>query len=224
MKLKKNETIIAQSTKYRRDANWFSRAFTNDAFYDLYLAEISGNNYILIIFMKIQFIFEDDPKRKWNLKEKKIFAMRFAHSINAVWGNNKIIKRLENGKHVYLDFRFETLIGGFCLNENWEINVKKLPKGVVFLRSQVEMTNGTASLDSGDFKSMLKKSVGKVNYTQRGAVHEFGHMLDLGDEYEVGSYTRDFGSIMNAGEKIRDRHNLEYLEWVEKVLKEKNIK
>ncbi|MCI0562648.1 MAG: hypothetical protein MN733_29565, partial [Nitrososphaera sp.] len=88
---------------------------------------------------------------------------------------------------------------------DYDATVSKIPKGA-FEESETRTLTGGATLDTEDVVPTDKgASVG-----QRGAVHEFGHMLGLGDEY--GDWTRlrgdngDTESIMNKGESLRDRH------------------
>lgn len=113
--------------------------------------------------------------------------------------------------------RFDIWSGGWSFSEHWEIHVKKVDK---FTVSSVNPITGIVNLDSNDFNYVPKKGGG----LQRGAVHEFGHMLGLADEYKVGTpYTNDINSIMNSGESVRNRHNAVYTKWLDKVLALKGI-
>lgn len=54
-----------------------------------------------------------------------------------------------------------------------------------------------------------------ITYKQRGAVHEFGHMMGLRDEYPEGNeYEHDYDSIMNSGESLRSRHFSNIQNWI----------
>lgn len=50
-------------------------------------------------------------------------------------------------------------------------------------------------------------------------------MLGLDDEYLVGTkYEKAYDSIMNRGESVLYRHTYFYTEWLDKVLKQKDMK
>jgi len=60
---------------------------------------------------------------------------------------------------------------------------------------------------------------------QRGAVHEFGHMLGLDDEYPAASpYTADKPAVMNSGEQVRPRYDDTLLPWTERKLNAPGVK
>ena len=110
---------------------------------------------------------------------------------------------------------------------HFDVNVKKIPEGE-FERSSIsrpprdasgEPTSaGLATLDSEDMQAVTKRT-SPSGTTQRGAVHEFGHMIGLQDEYtgsasNVGKPTRqgttkgmaDNASIMSGGEVVEEAH------------------
>lgn len=210
--LKAGETEIASEIDVR--AGTIGMGGVNDAF-DLYLVKLKNNNYRLIIFMKVQFFFEDGNGGKWTLAEKTSFVNNWKFAIQATWGG-KLIKTLKLGKMVSIDFRFKTQIGGWML-DHWEITVEKVSK---FAVSSVNPVMGNVSLDSLDLKLIRKKGGGR----QRGVVHEFGHMLGLDDEYKKDSpFHKDYKSVMNGGETVLKRHDAQHMKWLEKKLKEKGI-
>ena len=190
----------------------FGRGF-NDA-YDLYLVEDVKGDLVLIIFMKLQFIFNDSSNFKWLDIEKRDFVKKFTLEVNKKWGNMRILKILSTGKIVHIDFRFNTWIGGFSISEHWEIHISKIKKGT-FGRSSVNAKLGYVNLDSEDLNYASKGG----GFKQRGAIHEFGHMLGLDDEYKVGSpHEKDYSSIMNRAESVNYRHDLVYVSWLDKLL------
>lgn len=70
---------------------------------------------------------------------------------------------------------------------------------------------GNVTLDSEDLNPVNKGGP----QSQRGAVHEFGHMLGLDDEYPAASpHTGDKASVMNSSEAVRPRHNDTMRSWV----------
>jgi hypothetical protein len=101
-------------------------------------------------------------------------------------------------------------------HSHWNMNVTKVDK---FTTSSVcgcggPLWNGHSTLDSLDFRGENK---GGPN-TQRGAVHEFGHMLGHRDEYPEAktnlAWTADKDAVMNAGEQIRKRHYAMFAAWL----------
>jgi len=188
----------------------------NDA-YDLYIVQTTDDNYILIVFMKLQFFFKDHGKEKWTEIEKDDFINNLEAAVKNVWGHNRVLKTLSDGKQVTLQYRFENKKGGFMM-DHWEITVHKIPFAD-FRQSCVYTFFGNVSLDSEDLTF-----VNKPHGQQRGGVHEFGHMLGLGDEYlNTSSYKTVYDSIMNNGEKTYDRHFRFLNEWLDKQLKKKKI-
>jgi hypothetical protein len=212
--LNENEKLIAQEDNIR--AGSVIPGGVRKA-YNLYLAKNSTSNYILIVFMKVQFFFRNGVDTKWTDSEKNIYVQQWKSSICSAWGNNRVIKTLADGKTVTVDFRFKTQIGGFML-DHWEITVTKIPAGQ-FLQSYIQPKIKNVTLDSEDI-SLTQKG---FNQKQRGAVHEFGHMLGLEDEYQdTSNYSTQYSSVMNRGEMINLRHDTFYLQWLDKVLNKKN--
>ncbi len=96
--------------------------------------------------------------------------------------------------------------------DHWEITVEKVS---AFAVSSVNPVMGNVSLDSLDLTLTRKKG----GHYQRGAVHEFGHMLGLGDEYhKKNPYHRNYRSLMNSGETLYNRHDIPYMVWLDKQL------
>lgn len=102
--------------------------------------------------------------------------------------------------------------------DHWEVTVTKVKK---FKVSSVNPVTGNVTLDSLDLNLTLKNG----GQRQRGAVHEFGHMLGLGDEYgKKSKHRKDYRSIMNSGEMVLKRHNSPFMKWLESQIKEHGIK
>lgn len=206
--LRPGETLIHGERNISSGSiGWFGTGVNNA--YDLYLIQNDcSNNYYLIIYMDLQFIFKDTRDNEWSNYEKTTFVEEFKKEIQDVWGG-KLIKTLEDGCLVYNEIRFNTWIGGYSRNEHWEINVKKIEEGSFSISSVNAITNHV-QLDSED---LIPTNKGHSSM-QRGVVHEFGHMLGLGDEYKQGDFVEDYSSIMNLGESLRDRHR-PYMNWLE---------
>ncbi|WP_282144319.1 immune inhibitor A domain-containing protein [Cellulophaga baltica] len=217
--LKPGEKIIAKETDYTSGSIGWLGGGVNDA-YDLYLISDATKHLTLIVFMKIQVIYEDSGTMVWSAFDKTKFVKDFESSVNSKWGNKRVLKKLSKGKKVFIDFRFEFITTGWSITEHWEVHVKKIKKGA-FSTSSVNPITSRVNLDSEDFTTVMKNGGGK----QRGIVHEFGHMLGLPDEYKEGTpHEKDFNSIMNGGEQIKKRHDAVYLKWLEKTLSKQQIK
>ena len=184
--------------------------------YNLYLVKNEMGNYILIVFMKVQFFFRKNGDLRWSESEKNIYVQQWVSSIKNTWGNNRVIKTLPDNKTVKIDFRFHTQIGGFML-DHWEITVTKIQAGA-FRQSYLTPKAKSVTLDSEDVTFAFKG----FGQKQRGAVHEFGHMLGLDDEYQdTSNYSTQYSSVMNRGESVNMRHDAYYKSWLEKVLNKK---
>ena len=172
--------------------------------FDLYLYRFSKtSNYQLIVFMKLQFFFYNNEPHCWTEEECYRFAAEWDYHVKEAWGN-KVLMELAGGEKVYLNFDFKIQLGGWML-DHWELNVTKIAQGA-FRVSSVRPDLGQVNLDSEDLQHITG---------QRGAVHEFGHMLGLDDEYDKREHFHDFASVMHsAGEMIRDRHLHQFKRWV----------
>ncbi|MCH5599240.1 hypothetical protein [Niabella ginsengisoli] len=128
-----------------------------------------------------------------------------------------MIKVLSSGLNVVLELRFKTQVEGFWLQDHWEISVIKTQK---FARSYVNTFSGNSQLDDKDVIATPKN----FGLTQRGVVHEFGHMIGLKDEYEKQSaWYKDKTSIMNNGEVVKQRHLRHFSNWVSSKLQKHKI-
>ena len=206
------ETEIASEKGIR--AGTIGIGGVKDAF-DLYLASLKNGDYRLIVFMKLQFFFEKGNAGEWTESEKIDFVNRWKSAVKQRWAG-RTLKQLKAGKKITVDFRFETQIGGWML-DHWEISVEKVNK---FAVSSVNPVSKNVQLDSLDLKLTRKMGGG----SQRGVVHEFGHMLGLDDEYQKSSpFHKDYTSVMNGGEVVLTRHDMPYMKWLEKKIREHDI-
>ena len=182
----------------------------NDA-YDLKFRKRSTGDYEVIVFMKLQFFFENSGTNIWTAFEKKQYMKNWEKEIKKAWGG-RTLKILSTTKKVYLEFEFQIQEGGWMM-DHWEITVAKIKPGS-FSTSYVVPSKGNVKLDSEDLRRVSKAP----GYKQRGAVHEFGHMLGLDDEYRKSIYMSDTGSVMHSAEMIRARHNTTIIKWMNNVL------
>lgn len=186
----------------------------NDA-YDLELWKYPNGDIALVLFMKVQFFFEKGSGGDWTPQQKKAFMFNWRTAVSTAW-NRPNLKRLKNGRHVSLRVDFALQEGGWMF-DHWEITVTNIKPGE-FRTSYVNVGAGTVTLDSEDL-TPVNKGGGPGNM-QRGALHEFGHMLGLDDEYPATSpHAADKLSVMNSSEQVRARHVVTTLKWLEAKLK-----
>lgn len=210
--LRNGETEVASEKDFRSGVIGVNGV--NDAF-DIYLASLKSGDYKLIIFMKVQFFFEEGNGGSWTNTEKVDFVNKWKSAIKQRW-SGRTLKNLKSGKKITVDFRFETQIDGWML-DHWEISVEKVKS---FAVSSVNPISGNVNLDSLDLKLIRKKG----GAYQRGVVHEFGHMLGLRDEYFKSSpHQKDYKSVMNGGEVVFSRHDMPYMSWLNKKIQEHDI-
>jgi hypothetical protein len=186
---------------------------TNDA-YDLSLYELSDGNYELELFMKIQFFFEDGDGGKWTAADKSRYMNDWKVAVTGTWSGRRL-HTTKKGKAVSLSVQFALQEGGWMV-DHWEIEVTKIKAGS-FRTSYVNTKKGNVVLDSEDL-TFTAKGEGQM---QQGAVHEFGHMMGLDDEYPTSSpHAADHPSVMNRGGSVRGRHDGTPRSWLLGKLKE----
>lgn len=168
--------------------------------------------------MKLQFFFENTSSYIWNGAQKSLFMKNWQTQITKAWGG-RVIRMLSAGKKVLLKFDFQIQEAGWMF-DHWEITVNKIKPGS-FSTSYVVPQWGNVVLDSEDLTGVNKGG----SLPQRGAVHEFGHMLGLLDEYKTSSpHAADVNSVMHSAEVIRPRHNSTISQWLNSTLARRNIK
>jgi len=186
----------------------------NDA-YDLKLSRLPGGHYELLCFMKLQFFFNDGSGGSWAKEEKKKFMNDWETAVKTAWGG-RIVKTLPvSKKQVLLRFAFSLQEGGWMF-DHWEITVTKIKAGT-FRTSYVQPSLGNVTLDSEDLTPVNKGGDGGC--MQRGAVHEFGHMLGLDDEYNTPlAAGASNTSMMHSCEIVNQTHTAPFMKWLDKQI------
>ena len=184
--------------------------FSNDI-YDLYLVDIGGNEVQLIIFMKILFTFVDGKNTdgtavKWTEDETKKFVATWRGQVAGV--DRQALRQVRRTSYVLIHVAFDIRVGNSFARSHWQMLIEKLPasstgKTSFVWRDQIGKKYDV-QLDSQD--NDLK--TGLADGTQTGSIHEFGHMLGLGDEYTADAAKAlrdDKKSIMNGGSSVPAR-------------------
>ena len=205
--------------------------------YDLTLYPELGNptRGVLTVTVIGNFSFKDGKKADgsklgWTEAEKTNFKLGFRNAVTAMWDDKHRITTASTApfmKSVGVLFYIWTRESMSVFDHShWNIGVTKTDRMIV---STVNgsggsfATNGGANLDSEDLTGVNKGAAS----TQRGAVHEFGHMMGFRDEYADGkgvaednpNWLGDTGSVMNRGETVRDRHYVFFADWLTKQFK-----
>ena len=182
--------------------------------YDLLLVSNTAGKYILIVHMELQFIFKDKWDVGWKKGERSGFIRDFKKIINNVWGNNRPIGRHPDGHPIYVDYRFTISRDLISYDEHWEIHVDKISTANKY--SYVDRGSRRVHLDCQDFTFTSKDG---RRLTQRGAVHEFGHMIGLDDI----SYSKMLANphllptAMSKGEQMLPEYYAEHIYWLRKL-------
>lgn len=213
--LKPTEKLIAKELKFASGSIGENGQRVVDA-YDLFLVENEESHLVLIIYMKVQFKFNDHGNHEWQNHEKHGYVQEFEAVINRVWGNYRPLQELSEDKKVHLDIRFHSVVDKWSFNENWEVHVTKIGEGK-FYQSHLNPITGKVTLDSQDIVALEREA----GISQRGIVHEFGHMLGLPDDYARESeHFHDVSSVMHSGEAIRPRHDAVFMDWLHNKLED----
>lgn len=177
------------------------------------------NRGVLVVSMRLQFQFDDGPGGSWTPAEKTTFANNFVTAVKSVWNEkfritttSSVPVRAARDIGVILDLPY--YIDGWHLDDDFELSVEKVSTSQAWQVSSCGYRSGNTTLDSNDLRAETKGA----SMTQRDAVHEFGHMLGLRDEYAAANdnthHLADLDSIMNVGELVRDRHYVPFAVWL----------
>lgn len=202
-------------------------ALEPDAAYDLTLFRELGNpsRGVLVVTIIMNYIFKDGVSKTggeltWTETEMANFMSDTVKAIKDKWSDKHRITTTGSatikdiGVVFDLDARMDIAIFD---HSHWNLTVVKaddMPVSSVCNGGGSFISNGEVNLDSQDLKW-------KWN-TQRGIVHEFGHMLGYRDEYVNSSgnpednphWTADSLSVMNSGEVVCPRHYVLFTPWL----------
>lgn len=165
----------------------------------LFDASLNPNNGRLEILSKIKFDFIDGTAADfaghagespaWTDAEKTTWKNSFIALIEGRWGGKYHFVHPDlPGEQVYVDVEVEEANSGW----HYEANITKIPKGETAgssvqrkaVRNPEELE---ATLDSEDLVWRERTDDEGNKQNQKGAVHEYGHMIGLDDEYMLGS-------------------------------------
>jgi hypothetical protein len=206
-----------------------------DAAYDLALYEELGKptRGVLVVTIIFNFKFKDGVSKKpatkgaklvWAPQEKTDFMDGVKTVCASVWGEKHRLTTTNSipaAKDVGVIFDVQTAENmSITTHSHWNVTTERVDD---WTSSQVGdcggwFTNGESDLDSQDLDAVDKGGPDK----QRGAVHEFGHMLGYRDEYPSAkpasnpnpNWPTDLVSIMHSGETVQPRHYIFFADWI----------
>ena len=187
---------------------------------------------VLVVSMRLQFKFRRTKPEvglpyTWTSGEKETFVRDSTLAIKAVWDDKFRITTTSTVpdkafRDIGVIFSLTIQIGGFSVDEDFEIKVKKVgpfePDD-----SHVNHKKRTGQLDSrGTTPRLQKTSPTGVKAYQKPVTHEFGHMLGLRDEYPDANapnpnWRWDMNSILHSGDAVRPRHYVPFAMWLNQM-------
>lgn len=184
----------------------------------------SSDRGVLKVTVQLCYDFVDGAL-EWTDDLEATFKGRVAANCEFRWGEVWRIKSTSpvSGKISDIGVIFNVESVFFSLDAHYNVTVKGV-RG----RSPVSETvpgKGTAKWDSLDVNPNSIKKYKDQEFYQMGAVHEFGHMLGLYDEYYGSSddpmpWQDDPGSMMHTGMGTRPRHYVPFAGWLNKNYKD----
>lgn len=228
---------------------------TGKGFFDVHLNPINGR---LEIKLNVGFNFKDGPvaafanikgvSEKWSKAEQDSWKKKYIALIEGRWGGKYHFSNPDlPGVTVYVDVEIEEAASDW----HYQLNVTKAAPGKMPTSSVTHYVQGGkaikklnkhyATLDSNDLEWKDLTDKAGVTEKQKGAVHEFGHMIGLGDEYKdskagishaamvqsaLGKKITegDSDDIMSCGNSINKQHYVTFLDALNKVTAMNNWK
>lgn len=217
---------------------------TGPGVFDVSFVPEPGKVGVLTIALRVEFDFvsaltpgdypgADAADLEWaDQAEKDTYATECLAAINGAWsGAMQFEVARDYWRQVKSNVQVEVVQSSD--NPHYTITVQKIPPGEwagsAASAASGSSVHGTASFDSEDI-NMADKPGG---VEQRAAVHEFGHMIGLGDEYEGKATPRHSASfqaaggeeiatgdddrIMSGGETVLAEHYITFLEAIRTV-------
>lgn len=159
----------------------------------------------------------------WTPGEKAKFLTDVPDAVADVWSEKHRItttSKLTDFSDVGVMFELKlTEAMSVLSHSHWNVFVTKVDKwrsSCVDKRWSTWISNGETHLDSLDLRPEDKGG----SSTQRGCVHEFGHMLGYRDEYPAAQANPDWvaetESLMHSCEVVKPRHYAFYADWLTK--------
>jgi hypothetical protein len=209
--------IILQGQNIRPPLGSF---FNGQSYWIKLLPEIGrSDRSVLVVRMVLQFQFSDGDNSSWTTGEKTKFAQDFISETKKAWNDKFRITTtsttpVRKARDVGVMFQFPYFIDGWHTSDDFELSIKKVPSSDPWKVSSCKYSSGNVTLDSNDLRPETKGATMK----QCDAVHEFGHMLGLRDEYAAAKdnpyHVGDKDSIMNVGQLVRNRHYAPFAAWL----------
>lgn len=194
--------------------------------------------------------FASPQEARWTSAERESYIRRWHQIIKSKWDRQNVGRISKNfvigmpGHNtdtdpactVDVEFNFVLQDGGWLM-DHFEVEVFKIPsserfggKGSVQARRRLShylILDHDVELDSNSLNPRSEADAKTVRYygtpAEAGfitAVHEFGHMIGLGEEYQDSLFTKDIKSVMNHGPVVRPRHYSGLLSWAVQKLRE----
>jgi len=225
---------------------------TGIGLFDVSLNPVSGRleikvnvNFNFVNGLPTSFVGKKGQSEKWDKKEIEKWKNDFISLIEGRWGGKyHFINTSIPGVTSYVDVEIEEVTKDW----HYQLNVTKIPKGSWKGSSIAHYTDSSkkalkqknkhfGTLDSEDLSFANKGAKEK----QKGAIHEFGHMIGLGDEYAdgktgishaamvktaLGTVLKEgiSNDIMSAGDSIEKQHYITFLEALQKITSDKDWK
>ena len=189
---------------------------------DIYLEENRG---IILVRQRWRYNWLVKDATEWTYQQKTDFHRKADDIIWKTWGN-KFKIRTRGTSDLAKKFADKTLTINFDIKwviekAHWDVNITKVARDTLSPRSNIHWNAREINIDT---KDTILTHRGNNKY-QFPIAHEFGHTIGnsiyalrsigsknpRGDEYNSSLEFRfDKDSIMNVGNKLRDRH-LEYI-------------